>query len=90
MSVNHIKIRIEGQLKNQTNYVWNNARLIYVDTLKLTEFSYHQRAIIIDLKTELESLEDSWCWSGIPNRAKTENVLNNLRRLELVLQKAYL
>lgn len=85
MSLNHIKIRIEGQLKNQTNYVWNNARLIYIDILELTELNSQQRAIINDLKNELENLEDAWSWSGIPDRAKTENVLGNLKKLELVL-----
>ncbi|MBA5791167.1 hypothetical protein H1R17_00510 [Flavobacterium sp. xlx-214] len=90
MSVNQIKIKIEGQLKNQTNYVWNNARLIYIDTLKLTELSSQQKVIINDLKTELESLEDPWTYLGIPDRAKTENVLNNLNKLKLVLKKFYL
>jgi hypothetical protein len=90
MSLNHIKIRIESQLKNQTNYVWNNARLIYVDTLKLTELSSQQLTIINDLKIELENLENAWTWSGIPDSSKTENVLNNLKKLELVFKKASL
>lgn len=85
MSVNQIKIRIEGQLQNQTNYVWNNARLIYIDTLKLPELSPQQKVVIRDLKAELESLNDPWTWSGIPNWNKTENVLSNLRKLEQVL-----
>lgn len=87
MSINAIKIRIEGQLRSQTNYVWNNARLIYMDLLKLNELSFRSKAIITNLKIELENLEDSWTLSGIPDKSKTERVLNNLKELQLVLYK---
>lgn len=88
MFINAIKIRIEGQLRNQTNYVWNNARLIYIDLLKLNELSA-KKLIINNLKIELENLEDPWAWSGIPNKYKTERVLNNLKKLQLVLLYNY-
>ncbi len=87
MSINSIKIRIEGQLRNQTNYVWNNARLIYIDLLKLTELSSKKKLIINNLKIEFENLEDPWEWSGIPNAYKKEKVLNNLKKIQLVLYK---
>lgn len=87
MSINAIKIRIQGQLKNQTNYVWNNARLIYIDLLKLTELSSKKKLIINNLKIELENLEDPWTLSGTPDKSKTERVLNNLKKLQLVLYK---
>ncbi len=81
MSISAIKIRIEGQLRNQTNYVWNNARLIYIDLLKLNELSCKKKLIINNLKIELQNLEDPWEWSGIPNKSKTERVLNNLKKI---------
>ena len=85
MSISAIKIRIEVQLKNQTNYVWNNATLIYIDLLKLNELSCEKKLIINNLKIELQNLEDPWEWSGIPNEYKKKKVLNNLNKLQLAL-----
>lgn len=85
MSVNYIKLRIEGQLKNQTNYVKNNARLICVDALNLTNLSCEQKAMIKALKNQIQDLEDPWTWSGVPDLVKTDIVLNYLKKLETIL-----
>jgi len=79
--MNTIKIRIEGQLKNQTNYVWNNARLIYIDLLSDFYLTIDLRTKIKNLQKELLLLDDAWTNSGIPDKNKTERILNNLRCL---------
>ena len=79
--MNTIKIRIEGQLRNQTNYVWNNARLIYIDLLSNIYLTIELRSKIKTLQKELLLLDDAWTYSGIPDKNKTERILNNLRYL---------
>jgi hypothetical protein len=85
MRVNEVKLRIECQLKNQTNYVKNNTVRICNDALKIDYLNLKKIHLIKSLKKEIEGIKDPWQWNGIPSRKETELILEYLIALKIVL-----
>ena len=87
MKVNEVTLRINGQLRNQTNYIKNNAIRICNDALKVDYLSLEKVNLIKSLKKEIEETRDPWQWNGIPSRKETELILKNLIALKTVLER---
>jgi hypothetical protein len=87
MKVTEVILCIDGQLKNQTNYIKNNAIRICNDALKINYLSLEKTNLIKSLKKEIEETCDPWQWNGIPSRKETELILENLITLKTVLNR---
>lgn len=85
MQVSEIKLKIEGQLKNQTNYIHHNIWNIYKDISKVKYLSPIQKHLIQKLQNDFETLEDPWTYSGVPEKEKVVKLLKNLQLLYLVI-----
>ena len=87
MRVNEVKLSIECQLKNQTNYVKNNAIRICNDALKINYLNMEKISLVKILKKEIEEIRNPWQWNGIPSRKETELMLECLIALKIVLER---
>jgi hypothetical protein len=87
MTVNRVKLSIECQLKNQTNYVKNNSIRICNDALKIDYLCVEKIHVIKSLKKGIEEIEDPWQWNGIPSRKETELILEHMIALKIVLER---
>jgi hypothetical protein len=87
MNVNEVKSSIDCLLKNQTNYVKNNAIRICNDALKIDYLSLEKIYLIKCLKKVIEEIVDPWQRNGIPNRKETELILECLIVLQIVLER---
>lgn len=87
MRVNEVKFSIECQLKNQTNYLKNNAIRICNNALNIDYLSLEKINLIKSLKKEIEETNDPWQWNGIPSKKETELILEDLIALKIVLER---
>jgi hypothetical protein len=87
MDLNSIKLEIEGQLKNQTNYIKNNACKIFEKALTVPEMDRVKTYQIIIIKNHLFDAVDPWTREGIPSQKETAIIVIYLKLLQFIIYK---
>lgn len=86
MSLNFVKIQIESQKKNYSNYIKHNGIRYCKDLINSGKLNRFQKKEVKILLLKFESVEDPWDRTGIPRNKEVLGVLKLLEDLEEIIE----